>query len=131
MVPLDVRYTDQSVRRQAESPAHPPSHILGTPDAGRDALMYAALGPPRPALDAWLKFQTSTVDPWTDPVAVRWLPLVGWNLKDIAHARERVAFQDAWRKIWSSNRRVFASAAPVLEMLIAANIRVIVLKGAA
>lgn len=93
--------------------------------------MYAALGPPRSALDAWLKFQTSTIDPWTDPAAVRWLPLVGWNLKDIAHARERAAFQDAWRKTWASNRRVYAAAIPVLEALIAAHVRVIVLKGAA
>ena len=116
------------LRKRAPTSRFPCAHPW---NAGRDALMYAALGPPRPALDAWLKFQTSTIDPWTDPVAIRWLPLIGWNLKDIAHARERAAFQDAWRRIWSSNRRVLASAIPVLDALIASGIRVIVLKGAA
>ena len=53
----------------------------------------------------------------------RWLPLIGWNLKDIAIDRERAAFQDAWRRIWSSNRRLMAAAAPALESLTAAGIR--------
>lgn len=93
--------------------------------------MSAALGPPREALDAWLQWRAAAADPWDDPVAIRWLPLIGWNLKDIAIDRERAAFQDAWRRIWSSNRRLLAAASPALEALTAAGIRVLVLKGAA
>ena len=120
-------YTARSVHRDDDRTAR----ILGAADAGRDALMSAALRPPREALDAWLQWRTSAVDPWDDPVALRWLPLVGWNLKDIAIDRERAAFQDAWRRIWASNRRVLAAAAPALEALVAADVRVVVIKGAA
>ena len=57
--------------------------ILGLPDEGRDALMSAALDPPDVALEAWRRWERSGADARTDPVARRWLPLIGHNLRAV------------------------------------------------
>ena len=51
--------------------------ILGLPDEGRDALMSAALDPPDAALESWHRWERSSADAATDPIANRWLPLIG------------------------------------------------------
>ena len=64
---------------------------LGLPDEGRDALMSAALDPPDAALESWRRWERSGADARTDPVARRWLPLIGHNLRDapVGSARAR------------------------------------------
>ena len=44
--------------------------------------MSAALDPPDVALTSWRRWERSGADARTDPVARRWLPLIGHNLRD-------------------------------------------------
>ena len=105
--------------------------ILGLPDEGRDALMSAALDPPDVALDSWRRWERSGADARTDPVARRWLPLVGHNLRTAAVAPSaRALFVEARRHAWASNLALRAAARPALESLAAAGIRTMLLKGA-
>ena len=105
--------------------------ILGLPDEGRDALMGAALAPPGAALESWLRFERSGVDARTDPIASRWLPLIGHNLRDAPVAPlARALFVEARRQAWASNLRILDAARPALESLAAAGIRTMLLKGA-
>ena len=105
--------------------------ILGLPDEGRDALMGAALAPPGAALESWLRFERSGADAQTDPIASRWLPLIGHNLRDAPVApHARALFVEARRHAWASNLRILDAARPALESLAAAGIRTMLLKGA-
>lgn len=93
--------------------------------------MTAALDVQDRALDAWQRWERSGVDARADPVAHRWLPLIGWNLRHapLDHATEAI-FRDARRGIWASNVRIVGAARPAVEALHAAGIRTILLKGA-
>lgn len=107
-------------------------NILGRADDGRDALMAAALDAPVAALAAWHRWEQLAGDRQRDPVAERWLPLIGWNLRDAAlpagtHAR----FRDARYGAWASNTRLMSAARPALDALTAEGIRFVLLKGAA
>ncbi len=105
--------------------------ILGLPDEGRDALMSAALDPPDVALTSWRRWERSGADPRTDPVARRWLPLIGHNLRDAPmEPAVRALFVEARRDAWASNLRLLDAARPALESLAAAGIRTMLLKGA-
>ena len=105
--------------------------ILGLPDEGRDALMSAALDPPDVALEAWRRWERSGADARTDPVARRWLPLIGHNLRDVpVDPPVRALFVEARRTAWASNLRLLDAARPALESLAAAGIRTMLLKGA-
>ena len=105
--------------------------ILGLPDEGRDALMSAALDPPDVALEAWRRWERSGADARTDPVARRWLPLIGHNLRDVpVDPPVRALFVEARRNAWASNLRLLDAARPALESLAAAGIRTMLLKGA-
>ena len=105
--------------------------ILGLPDEGRDALMSAALDAPDTALESWRRWERSGADARTDPVARRWLPLIGHNLRDApVDPPERVLFAEARRETWASNLRLLDVARPALESLAAAGIRTMLLKGA-
>ena len=105
--------------------------ILGLPDEGRDTLMSAALDPPDGALESWRRWERSGADARTDPVARRWLPLIGHNLRDAAvDPRVRALFVEARRHAWASNLRLLDAARPALESLAAAGIRTMLLKGA-
>jgi hypothetical protein len=106
--------------------------ILGIADEGRAALMTAALGRPDEALDAWHRWEATGPDAWTDPVAVRWLPLIGWNLRHAALGeRSRAAFRGAQHAAWAATARLLAAAEPVVAALGSAGVPVILLKGAA
>jgi hypothetical protein len=105
--------------------------ILGLPDEGRDTLMSAALDPPDRALASWRRWERSGADPRTDPVAQRWLPLIGHNLRDSPVEPElRALFVEARRNAWASNLRLLDAARPALDSLAAAGIRTMLLKGA-
>ena len=105
--------------------------ILGLPDEGRDALMSAALDPPDPALESWRRWERSGADARTDPVARRWLPLIGHNLRDApVDPPVRALFVEARRHAWASNLALLDAARPALESLAAAGIRTMLLKGA-
>ena len=108
------------------------SSILGLPDEGRDALMAAALDPPDRALGAWRRWVQSDKGATTDPIARRWLPLIGHNLRD-AHVdpEMRSRFASARRETWAANVRLLEAARPALDALAAAGIRAMLLKGAA
>ena len=107
------------------------SSILGLPDEGRDALMSAALDPPDDALESWRRWERSGADARTDPVARRWLPLIGHNLRDApVDPPVRALFVEARRHAWASNLRLLDAARPALESLAAAGIRTMLLKGA-
>ena len=110
---------------------HPMSSILGLPDERRDALMSAALDAPDAALESWRRWGRSGASAKTDPVARRWLPLVGHNLRAAPlDPPERVLFAEARREAWASNLRLLDAARPALESLAAAGIRTMLLKGA-
>ena len=105
--------------------------ILGLPDEGRDTLMSAALDPPDTALESWRQWERSGADARTDPVARRWLPLIGHNLRDApVEPAVRALFVEARRDAWASNLRLLDAARPALESLAAAGIRTMLLKGA-
>ena len=105
--------------------------ILGLPDEGRDTLMSAALDPPDAALESWRRWERSGADARTDPVARRWLPLIGHNLRDApVEPAVRALFVEARRDAWASNLRLLDAARPALESLAAAGIRTMLLKGA-
>src|SRR6187401_662233 len=105
--------------------------ILGLPDERRDALMGAALDPPDAALESWRRFERSGADARTDPVARRWLALIGHNLRDApVDPSARALFVEARRDAWAANLRVLEAARPGLESLAAAGIRTMLLKGA-
>lgn len=106
--------------------------ILGHIDEGRDALIEAALGRLPSALDAWRRWDVSVTDSLSDPVALRWLPLAGWNLRDAGiDACAHDAFMRVRHGIWASNVRLIAATAPAIDALEAAGLRLILLKGAA
>jgi hypothetical protein len=101
-------------------------------EARAEALAHAAMRPPGEALEAWRRWRTSGLDPRRDPVALRWLPLIGWNLQHTnLDAASRALFRDALQGMWASNVRLLDAAAPVLDALAAAGVRVMLLKGAA
>ncbi len=105
--------------------------ILGLPDEGRDALMSAALDPPNRALESWRWWERSGADARTDPVARRWLPLIGHNLRAApVDPPVRALFVEARRHAWASNIRLLDAARPALESLATAGIRTMLLKGA-
>jgi hypothetical protein len=105
--------------------------ILGLPDEGRDTLMSAALDPPDAALESWRRWERSGADPRTDPIARRWLPLIGRNLRDApVDPPARALLVEARRETWASNLRLLDAARPALESLAAAGIRTMLLKGA-
>jgi len=107
------------------------SSILGLPDEGRDALMGAALDPPHRALDSWRRWEQSGADARTDPVARRWLPLIGHNLRDApVDPTARALFVEARRNAWAANLGLLDAARPALESLAADGIRTMLLKGA-
>ena len=107
------------------------SSILGLPDEGRDALMSAALDPPDAALESWRRWERSGADPRTDPVARRWLPLIGHNLRAVhVDPPVRAMFVEARRHTWAANLGLLDAARPVLESLAAAGIRTMLMKGA-
>ncbi len=106
--------------------------VLGRADEGRDALMRAALGTPRVALEAWRQWTGSGADPRADPIARRWLPLVGWNLRATeAAATSGGLFHEVQREMWAANARLLAAAGPALAALSAADVPWMLLKGAA
>lgn len=106
--------------------------VLGVPDAARDALIAAALDPPDRAREAWHRWERAGIDATTDPVAQRWLPLIGWNLQHTElDSAARTLFQNARRDMWVSNVRLLEAARPALDALNANGIRTIALKGAA
>ena len=93
--------------------------------------MSAALDPPDRALEAWRRWERSGADARTDPVARRWLPLIGHNLRDApVDPPVRALFVEARRNAWASNLRLLDAARPALESLAAAGIRTMLLKGA-
>jgi hypothetical protein len=106
--------------------------VLGLPDEGRATLMTAALASPDRALDGWRRWERSGADARADPVAQRWLPLIGWNL---SHAplddATKAMFRDARHEMWASNVRMINASRPALDALHAVGIPTIVLKGAA
>jgi hypothetical protein len=105
--------------------------ILGLPDEGRDVLMSAALDQPDVAFESWRRWERSGADARTDPVARRWLPLIGHNLREVPVAPPaRALFADARRRAWASNLRLLDAARPALESLASAGIRTMLLKGA-
>lgn len=107
------------------------SSILGPPDEGRDTLMSAGLDPSGAALESWRRWERSGADARTDPVARRWLPLIGRNLRDApVDPPVRAMFAEARRHAWASNLRLLDAARPALELLTAAGIRTMLLKGA-
>ena len=107
------------------------SSVLGLPDEGRDALMGAALDPPQRALDSWRRWERSGADARTNPVASRWLPLIGHNLRGVPlDPAARALFAEARRNAWASNLALLNAARPALESLAAAGIRTMLLKGA-
>lgn len=107
-------------------------HILGHADAGRDALIRAALAPPAEARTAWDAWTRSGADPHRDPVAERWMPLIGWNLR---HTEVDEATRTRWREarqgVWVWNVRAIEAARLALAALVADGIPIILLKGAA
>jgi hypothetical protein len=106
--------------------------VLGIPDEGRDALMSAALDPPARALESWRQWERAGRDVGADPIALRWLPLIGRNLSGApVDPGTRALFLDARRLAWISNLRLLDAARPVFEALAAAGIRTMLLKGAA
>jgi hypothetical protein len=110
--------------------AFDPSRLLGTPDWARDHLMVAALAPAAAATSAWRALQERGVP--DTPVVERWLPLIGWHLRDAPcrpDVRQRLA--TAHRQAWVSNTRTWLAATPVLERLDAAGIDWLLLKGTA
>jgi hypothetical protein len=105
--------------------------ILGLPDERRDALMSAALDPPDAALASWLRWERAGGDARTDPIASRWLPLIGHNLRDVVVDQSaRALFVAARRNAWASNFRLLEAARPAVESLAAAGIPTMLLKGA-
>ena len=108
------------------------ANVLGLPDEGRDALMDAALAEPPRAQAAWRRWLASGGEPSRDPIAVRWLPLIAWNLRDTAiDASTRRLFGDALTRASAINYSVLGVAARALGTLRAAGVRVMLLKGAA
>lgn len=94
--------------------------------------MHAALDPADDALEAWTRWEASGADAMADPVAARWLPLVGWNLRGATVGETaRAAFREGHRRVWTSNMRLSVAAGPALAALASADVPVIVLKGAA
>jgi hypothetical protein len=107
------------------------SSILGPLDEGRDTLMSAGLDPPDAALESWRRWERSGADARTDPVARRWLPLIGRNLRDApVDPPVRALFAEARRHAWASNLRLLDAARPAIDSLAAAGIRTMLLKGA-
>ena len=106
--------------------------VLGIPDERRDALMSAALDPPDRALESWRRWERAGRDVRADPVALRWLPLIGRNLSGApVDPGTRALFLDVRRQAWISNLRLLDAARPVFEALAGAGIRTLLLKGAA
>jgi hypothetical protein len=105
---------------------------LGLRDAGRDALIVAALGERRSALACWRAWREAGGDPHRDPVAQRWLPLVGAHLEatDLS-PDERTLFATAQRSVWAANTRLIDAAFEAAETLHASGLQTVVLKGAA
>jgi hypothetical protein len=132
-----TRVLDERLARDAaECPlgsvhiAFDPSRLLGTPDWARDHLIVAALAPAAAATTAWRALVERGLP--DTPVVQRWLPLIGWHLRDAPCApdvRQRLAA--AHRQAWVSNTRTWLAAAPVLERLDAAGIDWLLLKGTA
>ncbi len=93
--------------------------------------MAAALEPPAAALAAWQEWGRRRSAPLT-PIAQRWLPLVGWNLRSAVVDEESAAlFRTAHRETWASNQRLVEEARPGIEALRSSGIRIILLKGTA
>jgi Uncharacterised nucleotidyltransferase len=67
-----------------------------------------------------------------DPVAARWLPLIGWHLgqSDLSEQSRRW-LDGARRGTWAANMRLWTAAEPALDRLESAGIEWILLKGAA
>lgn len=106
--------------------------ILGLPDAGRDALIQAALGPPASAPDAWRRWASGRRDPFDDPIALRWLPLVDRNLpEDGVDAPTRRRLRDIRQSLWAANMRTIEGATSAIQALADADVPVVLLKGAA
>jgi putative nucleotidyltransferase-like protein len=109
-----------------------PLRLLGDPDPSRDGLLLSALAPAAVALAAWRRWEASRADPSGDPVAARWLPLIGWHLdRSEVSDRSRRWLDDARRGTWAANTRAWASTEPALDRLESEGIEYIVLKGAA
>jgi len=93
--------------------------------------MGAALDPPERALDSWRRWEQSGANARTDPVARRWLPLIGHNLRDApVDPTARALFVEARRNAWAANLGLLDAARPALESLAADGIRTMLLKGA-
>jgi hypothetical protein len=109
-----------------------PTRLLGDDDPPRDDLLLSALAPPAIALAAWRRWVAWQTDPANDPVAARWLPLVGWHLDHSAlNERSRRWLDDARRGTWVANMRAWTAAEPALDRLESEGIEYVVLKGAA
>ena len=106
--------------------------LLGIPDPARDRLLLSALAPRAAALAAWRQWEALAGDREGDPVATRWLPLIGRHLEsaDLSE-RSRRRLDEAWRGVWAANIRVWTATEPALDRLDAAGIEWILLKGAA
>jgi hypothetical protein len=118
--------------RNAGRYTDPVMNVMGVADGGRDRLMRAALAPPDRALEAWRHWQHAGGHPQTDLIAQRWLPLIGWNLRQTAlDVANRTLFREASRGVWASNVRIMEAARPALDALNAHGVRTLLLKGAA
>lgn len=109
-----------------------PARLLGHPSPSRDGLLLSALAPRAVAIAAWRRWETSCVDPDDDPVAARWLPLIGQHLdqSDLSE-RSRRWLDGARRGTWAANMRLWIATEPALDRLESAGIEWILLKGAA
>jgi hypothetical protein len=105
--------------------------LLGVKDSSRDLLMSAALSPPESALTSWRLWEAQHYRP-QHPAAVRWLPLISWNLRRQTLPDETTALLSAARhQAWTANAAIWTSTEPVLQHLDDAGISWMLLKGAA
>jgi hypothetical protein len=103
---------------------------MGPPDWIRDRLILSALAPTPTALAAWHPLVEAGLP--DTPVVERWLPLIGWHLRQTElplPIRQRLAA--AHREAWVSNTRLWLAAAPPLASFDAAGIDWMLMKGAA
>ena len=99
----------------------------------RELLTRAALAPGAVAREAFCRWYADNADRrHPDPIALRWLPLIAWNLRsEPLLDGERRYLRDIQRGLCAANLRLLGTTTVVLERLAEVGVRLMLLKGAA